>query len=244
MKRKYFARFISCKNNRYFSAIQRDPSSVMVAGSDGACMSSDCSSHWSDRFLSAEDADVFRTLKSDCVVYGDFISVEEENTLLTEIEPYLKRLRYEHDHWDNAIHAYRETERKHWSEVNKNILNRVKSVAFEQTEIPLPYTHVLDIEKDGYIKPHIDSVRFCGRTIAGLSLLSPSVMRLALENNKTKYGDLLLLPRSLYIMRDKSRYEFTHELLPSEKSKFKGKPVLRDRRISVIQRLKPDDEEK
>lgn len=32
-------------------------------------------------------------------------------------------------------------------------------MAFESTEIPLPYVHVLDIEKVGYIKPHVDSVR-------------------------------------------------------------------------------------
>lgn len=27
--------------------------------------------------------------------------------------------------------------------------------------------HVLDLHENGYIKPHVDAVRFCGNTIAG-----------------------------------------------------------------------------
>ena len=27
--------------------------------------------------------------------------------------------------------------------------------------------HILDLHEDGYIKPHVDAVRFCGNTIAG-----------------------------------------------------------------------------
>lgn len=42
--------------------------------------------------------------------------------------------------------------------------------------------------------------QFCGDTIAGMSLLSDSVMRLALEEDKSIYVDVLLNRRSLYIM--------------------------------------------
>lgn len=234
---KYLMRFTAYKNNRGFASIQHDTHSKSTNSTTSDDNTNN--SQWWDHFLSANDTTLFQTLKTDFVVYENFISLEEEKSLLTEIEPYLSRLRYEHNHWDNAIHAYKETERKNWNEFNKNTLNRIKSVAFESTEIPLPYVHVLDIEKVGYIKPHVDSVKFCGRTIAGLSLLSPCVMRLALEKDKTKYGDLLLLPRSLYIMRDRSRFEFTHEVLPEDTSIFKGKRVPRDRRISIIQRLIP-----
>ena len=31
-----------------------------------------------------------------------FISEEEETLLLKEIEPYLKRQKYQYDHWDNV----------------------------------------------------------------------------------------------------------------------------------------------
>ena len=43
--------------------------------------------------------------------------------------------------------------------------------------------------------------QFCGNTIAGISLLSSSVMRLVHQENKDKYADILLKRRSLYIMR-------------------------------------------
>ena len=36
------------------------------------------------------------------VVYPDFLSEDEEKKLLQEVEPYLKRLRYEQSHWDNV----------------------------------------------------------------------------------------------------------------------------------------------
>lgn len=45
------------------------------------------------------------------------------------------------------------------------------------------------------------SCQFCGSTIAGLSLLSDSIMRLVPENNSTDWVDLLLSRRSLYILR-------------------------------------------
>ena len=45
----------------------------------------------------------------------------------------------------------------------------------------------------------------------------------------------------IFFFRDRSRFEFTHEVLPEKESKFKGKCVLRNRRISIIQRLMPEN---
>lgn len=42
---------------------------------------------------------------NEMLVYKDFISVREEEALLNEIEPYLKRLRYETSHWDDVFFA-------------------------------------------------------------------------------------------------------------------------------------------
>lgn len=39
---------------------------------------------------------------SSFVVLRDFVTEEEEETLLREVEPHLKRLHYEHDHWDDV----------------------------------------------------------------------------------------------------------------------------------------------
>lgn len=35
-------------------------------------------------------------------VINDFLSQTEEQSLVNEIEPYMKRLRYQYDHWDHV----------------------------------------------------------------------------------------------------------------------------------------------
>ncbi|XP_067320089.1 alpha-ketoglutarate-dependent dioxygenase alkB homolog 7, mitochondrial [Anolis sagrei] len=172
-------------------------------------------------------------------VVPGFLSEEEEALLVAELEPQLKRRRYEEEHWDGAIHKYRETEKSHWSKESHEILQRVRDAALPPGVPQLTQVHVLDLAKTGYIKPHVDSVKFCGCTIAGLSLLSSSVMRLVHEQNPQDCLDLLLERRSLYILRGPARYEFTHEILKDEESFFDGRKVPRERRISVICRNLP-----
>ena len=58
-----------------------------------------------------------------------------------------------------AIHGYRETEKLKWNEDNQKILQRVRELAFPPGVPQIAYVHVLDISKDGYIKPHVDAVR-------------------------------------------------------------------------------------
>ena len=53
-------------------------------------------------YLSCSDDATRETLMRDMLIYEDFISEDEEQSLLSEVEPYLKRLRYEKDHWDNV----------------------------------------------------------------------------------------------------------------------------------------------
>jgi len=92
--------------------------------------------------------------------------------------------------------------------------------------------------------------------VAGLSLLSSSIMRLeqpSTEGEETSnasggHVDLLLPPLSLYVLTDVSRYEYAHELLPCGaifKSRDDGdvSVVQRGRRLSIIFRdaKKKDD---
>ena len=170
----------------------------------------------------------------------DFITKEEEQKLYDEVHSYLRKLRYEFDHWDNAIQGFRETERQTWSESNQKIIQRIRSYAFSDTAQHLEHVHVLDLSKDGHIKPHVDSVRFCGSTIAGVSLLSPCVFKLVHTNDDTMYAHCLVKPRSLYIMKGVIRYDYTHEVLASEQSIYNGEHVEKDRRISIICRSEPN----
>ncbi|XP_004632847.1 alpha-ketoglutarate-dependent dioxygenase alkB homolog 7, mitochondrial isoform X2 [Octodon degus] len=179
-------------------------------------------------------------LKDVAVVRPGFLSKDEEATMSREVEPELRRRRYQYDHWDAAIHGFRETEKSRWSEASQAILQRVQEAAFGPGQTLLSPIHVLDLEPQGYIKPHVDSVKFCGATIAGLSLLSPSVMRLVHTQEPGQWLELLLEPGSLYILRDSARYDFSHEILRDEESFFGEHRVPRGRRISVICRSIPE----
>ena len=54
-------------------------------------------------------------------------------------------------------------EKSHWSDVNRPIIDRLKRTATTAVEerflTPLEEVHVLDLAKDGHIKPHTDSVK-------------------------------------------------------------------------------------
>ncbi|XP_062306787.1 alpha-ketoglutarate-dependent dioxygenase alkB homolog 7, mitochondrial [Osmerus eperlanus] len=192
-----------------------------------------------EKLIFCSTAELFQELGGNVEVRTEFISEEEESAFMKELEQGLRKKRYEFDHWDDAIHGYRETERDRWGAMCTGVLERLRTVAFPKGSTLLGPVHVLDLDKAGYIKPHIDSVKFCGSTIAGLSLLSDSIMRLVKEDDAAQWLDLLLPRRSLYILRDQARYEFTHEILRDEDSVFDGERVPRQRRISVICRNLP-----
>jgi len=163
--------------------------------------------------------------------------------MLDEVEPRLKTLRYEKSHWDDAIHFYRESERRQWSAYSMAILDRVRHAAFPPSSPHLPHVHILDLHKEGFIKPHIDSVRYCGDVVAGLSLLSDSIMRLRYDEDRDGLiVDFLLPRRSLYKLGAFGRYKFTHEILAEAESTFQDQKVQRDRRISIICRDPPKPE--
>uniref|UniRef100_A0A8C8VX42 AlkB homolog 7 n=1 Tax=Peromyscus maniculatus bairdii TaxID=230844 RepID=A0A8C8VX42_PERMB len=133
-------------------------------------------------WVRGSDPAVLSRLRDEAVVRPGFLSQAEEDTLTRELEPQLRRRRYEYDHWD----------------------------------------------------------AFCGSTIAGLSLLSPSVMKLVHTQKPEQWLELLLEPGSLYILRGSARYDFSHEILRDEESFFGEHRVPRGRRISVICRSLPE----
>jgi len=116
--------------------------------------------------------------------------------------------------------------------------------------------HAIDLNETGELTAHVDSIKFSGCLVSGLSLLSPSILRLkpaANEDNnendsshviKEGHVDLYLPPKSLYVLSGVSRYQYTHELLPTH-STFgpQSIPVPRGLRYSVIFRDAKDDEE-
>lgn len=198
----------------------------------------------------------------DMTLVENFITETEEKSLIDELEQVFKRMRYEYDHWDDAIHGYRETQRMNWYPDNRVIIDRVAKHAFSNSA--LAHVHILDLAKNGIIKPHVDSSRYCGNIIAGISLLTDCIMRLKRidetkyyqgrqvqqqidqqidqqsdkQNDKQiieydYYADILLKRRSMYVMKDSARYNFTHEVLATG-SVFNDAPIEKDRRISIV----------
>lgn len=190
-------------------------------------------------FIHASNDMVLKRIATNMTVIENFISKEEEISILDEIEPYMSRLKYESSHWDDAIHGFRETEKKRWQPENQIIINRLIENSFPPQLKLIPFIHVLDLHKDGVIKPHVDSVKFCGDIISGISLLSSCVMKLIHVDDANLFAYIFLPRWSMYIMRYDIRYNFTHEILGKKDSFFNSKLIVKERRISIIARCEP-----
>lgn len=49
-----------------------------------------------------EDADLAHSLATTVTIHNDFLSTVEEKSIFEEVEPYMSRLKYEFDHWDDV----------------------------------------------------------------------------------------------------------------------------------------------
>jgi len=191
----------------------------------------------------AAEADV---AKGDLWLQPDFVSEEEARVLVEEAHGKLKKLRYEPGHYDNVIVNFREVEKPAWTQgTNATVIERLKDQVSRFMAAPSPVDflppHVLDLNDTGYIKPHVDHVSYSGVVIAGLSLLSTSVMRLVHTSHPDRVVRLLLPPRSFYIQRGEFRYNYTHEICErgSLETMFAGQAVPSARRISIMLRDVP-----
>lgn len=213
---------------------------------------------------------------NSAVVFSKFITKSEGETLVKEIGQRMKRRRFENGHWDSVITGYREVElpdeqlsssslsiitktRNHIENVAKlNIQNSVHGSVSILRWLPC---HAIDLSAAGELNAHVDSIKFSGGIVAGISLLSDAIMRLKPASSDWESGksesrydskesnghvDLYIPHLSLYVLTGMSRYEYTHELLPS-KTTFefldahcgedlgqKCIDVIRGRRLSII----------
>ena len=53
--------------------------------------------------IHSNDIALLQLMKTSLLIKENFLSEYEENNLLIEIEPVMKKRRYEFDHWDNVI---------------------------------------------------------------------------------------------------------------------------------------------
>lgn len=182
---------------------------------------------------------------NSAVVYCNVISPEEQEHILGDLKHIFRHRRYERGHWDAVIVKYKETELfnepDQLSETSRAVLQRIRKHLVDHRHIKPDITwlpsHAIELHPDGELRAHIDSVRFSGHLVAGLSLGTSAIMRLQppkdgqqedsdhgqsggdsdkYDDENAGYVDLLLQPRSLYVLTGRSRYDYTHELLPNE----------------------------
>ena len=79
------------------------------------------------------------------------------------------------------------------------------------------------------IGPHIDHPSF-GPTVASLSLGSPAVMELTLDDDVL---GIKLDPRSIVVLKHEARYKWRHEIPMRRIDEINGKQFTRSRRVSL-----------
>ena len=195
------------------------------------------------------------------IVRNFVASQSEQDSLLAECSERLSRRRFERSHWDGVITGFREDSvpLANAGPALRTAVARAWAYFPPAGGAPLPFAHLLELEPAGYISRHVDSVKFSGGVVAGICLASDAVMRLypvadGSDGNESGSGgtssgvggesssegepgtvDLLLERGCLYVMSGECRYHWAHAVLKGTTS-FRGKPVARGRRVSIILR--------
>lgn len=113
------------------------------------------------------------------------ITEEEEKALIAYLDPLLRRKRYEGNHWDDVITKYKELELPSSIPIHiASILDPLRALISDRykefggtcSAVTFLPPHVIDLDSNGYIGPHVDSIKFSGDMIAGLSLNSLRIM--------------------------------------------------------------------
>ena len=207
-------------------------------------------------------------------VYPSILTPKAQDLLLSTAELNFKRKRYTSSHFDNVIRNYREFEiipnnsRNIYgleeSESNdvytiiagiRNILLQNHPSTTLQSSLDFLPPHFIDLQQErGVIHPHVDSVKFSGGLVSGLSLISTKIMRLRwapkheidseagmtttdyakISEGGRGYINLFLCPGSLYCLEGAARYAMTHEILDYDLTDSKFPTDCKSRRVSLM----------
>lgn len=69
--------------------------------------------------------DLKQDIEKDFLVFPEFITQEEHDNLMEEVEQTLKKRRYQPDHFDKVISGYKETEKTFWVRSIPNVDSKV-----------------------------------------------------------------------------------------------------------------------
>lgn len=160
---------------------------------------------------------------------SNFITADEERTLIEAIDqqPWLNDLKRRVQHYGYKY------DYKARSVTPSSYIGPLP-VWIEKIEDKLPFTAdqaiVNEYEPGQGISAHVDCVPCFGDMIVSLSLGSGAVMQFT--NGQEKH-DLYLEPRSLVILSEEARYEWTHAIPARKSDMVNGFKLQRERRISL-----------
>lgn len=167
------------------------------------------------------------------VLRHDFVSRGEERELVALADEKLADEPYVEHHYDGVISGYRECGVPildiHRAEAAAAV-QRQREAAWSVTHGAkrrgigmFPHVQVIDMPASGRINAHRDNMKMFGEFTAGLNLLSSAVMRFvpcptADETVHLPAFDVVLRPRSLYVMHGKLRWQYTHAVLDADET--------------------------
>ena len=162
-------------------------------------------------------------------VLHDFVSEAEADALCALADEKLAGRPYESSHYDKVITGFREChlENEHMSGHVTNAVRRMRLKAWQATEgAPrrgnqvFPHAQFIDLLPEGRIEAHRDNVQQFGEFTGGLNLLSSAVIRFrkldregvaekGLEATAGEPIDIVLRPRTYYVMHGAMRWDYT-----------------------------------
>ncbi|KAH8609153.1 putative 2OG Fe(II) oxygenase superfamily [Trypanosoma vivax] len=170
-----------------------------------------------------------KRIPPDCVpafVIPDIVNEREEQALLHMTEPWFSRLPFSEGHMDALIHHYKEFYRSYAELAGAGAehgccpadphaiaaLRKCHGVASEYLPgIPLDdRVHFLRLSGNGFIRAHVDDSRNSSGIVAGLSLGTARVMTLTHPEHPGQRVELMLAPRTLYVLIGTARYNWAH----------------------------------
>lgn len=125
----------------------------------------------------------------------NFITENEELELIKEISRKFKFMRWNKGHFDGKIRNYREyltQDLMKFPTLEHLMKTRISDRMLGKDLLPV---HILELNHDGEILPHIDNIKYSGSLIAGLSLQRDSILTLS---NSSESESIEMPRRSFY----------------------------------------------
>lgn len=180
------------------------------------------------------------TIAPGLTLLPNYISKEEEVDLLksinkqswsTQLSRRVQHYGYRYD-YKNKNPAEKLGDLPEWSEFIVDRIQQTIKGSDPETDTEFNQMIINEYKPGQGIAAHTDSKMF-GPIIVSLSLGSDTVMRFVCKADKT---DLVLPRRSLLILQDKARYNYTHEIPKRGSDLIDGQKKPRGLRVSVTLR--------